>query len=169
MICFESRRNFSQIIGNKGSAFGNGIMPYAGGTGEGPSQAEGPSPEGPLAIWHKPQLARTVSYSRYLTASRGPDASAVTCKKVPDGAFLVRSAKSDRNAHTALSRHHTPKESTALSRKYSDSRIPCRPSDTIENLFGFYPYNMAATRTIFAFIARAACRFESVHSRDSST
>ena len=31
--------------------------------------------------------------------SRGPDASAITCKKVPDGAFLVRSANSDRNAH----------------------------------------------------------------------
>ena len=89
--------------GNKGFAFVNFIASrYARRTGEGPSQAEGPSPEGPLAIWHKPQLARTASYSRHPTASRGPDASAITCKKVPDGAFLVRSANSDRNAHIHL-------------------------------------------------------------------
>ena len=76
----ESRRNLIDISackqselysfskGNKGFAFGNGIMSYADGTGEGPSQAEGPSPEGPLAIWHKPQLAPEVGLDRHLTA-----------------------------------------------------------------------------------------------------
>ncbi len=56
-ILLESRRNYILFSkGIKGFAFGNGIMSYADGTGEGPSLAEGPSPEGPLARWYKPQL-----------------------------------------------------------------------------------------------------------------
>ena len=77
-------------------------MSYADGTGEGPSQAEGPSPEGPLAIWHKPQLALKVGITRHPTASRGPDASAETCEKVPAGRFSA--SGSDRNAHIHVAR-----------------------------------------------------------------
>ena len=46
--------------------------------------------------------------------------------------------------------------------------MTCRPNDTIKNLFGLYPYKMAAARTIFAFIVRAACRFESLYSREGA-
>ena len=47
--------------------FGNGLMSLRRvdavtltGAGEGPSQAEGPSPEGPLARWRKPLLGLAV-------------------------------------------------------------------------------------------------------------
>ena len=117
--------------GNKGYAFGNGIMSYADGTGEGPSQAEGPSPEGPLAEEHKPQLIPASGQDMHCTASRGPDASAETCEKVPAGRFSA--SGSDRNAHTASSRGHEAEKSTEASRTYSDSRITCRPNDESKN------------------------------------
>ena len=106
----ESRRNLIDISackqselysfskGNKGYAFGNGIMSYADGTGRDHLRPKAP-PGGPLAQWHKPPLALEVKIDRYLTASRGPDASAKTCEKLRFSAF-----GSDRNAHIHVAR-----------------------------------------------------------------
>ena len=90
----------------KASPLGTDFMSYADGTGEGPSLAEGPSPEGPLAGEHKRPLTLEVGLDRHFTASRGPDTSAETCEKVPAGRFSA--SGSDQNAHMALSRGHTP-------------------------------------------------------------
>ena len=148
--------------GNKGFAFVIFIASrYARRTPEGPALAAGPSGGGPLAEEHKPQLIPASRQNMHPTASRGLCSASRNMRKSSENFFglLGSLANSDRNAHTALSRHHTPKESTAPSRTITDSRIPCRPSDTSNNLFGLCQYNMAAARTIFAFIARAACHF----------
>ena len=145
--------------GNKGFAFGNGIMSYADGTGEGPSQAEGPSPEGPLAIWHKPQLALEVGLDRYLTASRGLCPASRNMRKKLSGAFfglLGNLANSDRNAHTALSRGHAVNHGHTPSRTYSDSEIPCRPNDESKNRPGGSHFVWAQPEQIFDRMVRAA-------------
>ena len=55
----ESNWNFIEIYGNKGYAFGNGIMSYADGTGKDHLRPKAP-PGGPLARWYKPQLVLEV-------------------------------------------------------------------------------------------------------------
>ena len=112
-----------------------------------------PSPEVPRpdGINHSSSAIDNRSASR--RASRGPDASAETCEKVPAGRFSA--SGSDRNAHIHLAQPRS-EITSELSRTFRDSRITCRTSDTSEDLFGLYPYNTAAARTIFAFIVRAA-------------
>ena len=93
----ESRRNlilFSK--GNIGFAFGNGIMSYADGTGEGPSLAEGPSPEGPLAEEHKPPLTTVSGQDMHCTASRGPRCVSRNMRKSPCGTFFGLRRRSKR-------------------------------------------------------------------------
>ena len=75
-------------------------MSYADGTGEGSAQAADPSPEGPSAEEHKPQLIFASGQDMHCMASRGPDVSAETCEKVPAGRFSAFG--SDRNAHIHL-------------------------------------------------------------------
>ena len=85
----------------KASPLGTDFMSYADGTGEGPSLAEGPSPEGPLAEEHKPQLTTASGQDMHCTASRGPDASAETCEKV-QRTFSVCSGTSQTAIETRI-------------------------------------------------------------------
>ena len=144
----------------KASPLGTDFMPYAGGTGEGPSQAEGPSPEGPLAIWHKPQLASEVGLNRYLTASRGPDASAETCEKVLR-TFSVCSGTSQTAIKTRIytSRRREVSHEHAPSRTFSDSKMTCRPNDESENRPGGSNFVLAQPEQVFDRIVREAKYF----------
>ena len=157
--------------GNKGFAFVNSLPPAMRGAPGGTISGRRPLPEVPWpdGINHSSSAIDNRPASR--RPSRGLCSASRNMRKKLSGAFfglLGNLANSDRNAHTALSRGHAVIHGHAPSRTYSDSRMPCRPNDTSEDLFGLYQYNMAAARTIFAFIARAACRFESVYSREGA-
>ena len=127
----ESSRNFIEIYGNKGFAFVDFIASrYARRTGEGSAQAADPSPEGPSAEEHKPQLTTASGQDMHCTASRGPGASAETCEKPASRVFRPSAAIKTRIYTT---RGRVVNHGCAPSRTVTDSEIPCRPSDESEN------------------------------------
>ena len=125
---------------------------YARRTGRDHLRPKAP-PGGPLALWRKLPLALEVKIDRYLTASRGPDASAETCEKVPAGRFSA--SGSDRNAHIHLA-HSCSQNMNCTFARINRFKPTCRPNDESENRPGGSHIVLVQPEQIFDRIARAA-------------
>ena len=128
-------------------------MSCADGGGEGSAQAADPSPRGPLAGEHKRPLTFEVGLTRHPTVSRGPDASAETCEKVPAGRFSA--SGSDRNAHIHLA-HSCSQNMNCTVAHIFRFKPTCRPSDKSENRPGGSHFVWVQPEQTFDRIARAA-------------
>ena len=118
-----------------------------------------------MARWHKPQLALEVGITRHPTASRGPDASAETCEKVPAGRFSA--SGSDRNAHIHLA-HSCSQNMKCTFAHIKRFKPTCRTNDESENRPGDSHIVLVQPEQVFDRIVRAACGFKSVYVREDA-